>query len=678
MPLDIDIEKRSDSDLGLGRPALLAVFLLALAARSIYFFEIWDVTFFKYPVIDAKTYLDHARALASGIYLNDEAFWQGPLYPYLMALAMKIFGDSTPALHLLHALLGSANCALAAFLSGRVFNRTAGVGAGMVTALYGPLIFFDGELLIPTLAVCLNLLAMILILRAERRGKWSYIAAGAVLGLACLARPNSLVIAPAVIIWSLYYSKKEMGFGRMAARMAYFLFGLLLTIAPATVHNYIVSREFILISANGGANFWIGNNPDWRETVSIRPGLEWGDLMAEPYLAGYDSPGERSSYWTAKTIKYIKDDPLGWIRSLAVKTGQFFRGHEYQRNVDLYSYRKYSRLLSLLLWRGPLGFPYGLLAPLAFLGMIVSLREPTRERTLLVLYMSFYSSSVALFFVASRYRAPLIPVMAGMACFFAVRMIEWIKARETKRVIFWVSAALLGIVVCNWGASHIPGPPPADIHLFLGHSYADAGQVSRAIGEYEKAIELAPDSPDARLNAGIGYLLTGRREEARKAFLLAQRLRPSSPMTLAFTRQYLGSMAGEEGDYQSAAALYRAALEAYPYQLEAALSLANLLVRVGQEREARAVITDMIAKYPRRAAPRAQMGRIESRAGNVKAAIDCFSQASRFSPSNPDYMIELAAEHLKAGEKDKASRLLDKAEKINPADARIKSLRKSI
>jgi hypothetical protein len=53
------------------------------------------------------------------------------------------------------------------------------------------------------------------------------------------------------------------------------------------------AHDHVIVSYNGGINFWIGNNPDSERTVAIRPGRSWDALDKELRLAGADdSEGE--------------------------------------------------------------------------------------------------------------------------------------------------------------------------------------------------------------------------------------------------------------------------------------------------------------------------------------------------------------------------------------------------
>ena len=58
-----------------------AVFLLAVAVRMLYLYEISDNPFFRRLMIDENSYDRWARRIAAGEWLGKEIFYQDPLYP---------------------------------------------------------------------------------------------------------------------------------------------------------------------------------------------------------------------------------------------------------------------------------------------------------------------------------------------------------------------------------------------------------------------------------------------------------------------------------------------------------------------------------------------------------------------------------------------------------------------
>ena len=143
------------------------------------------------------------------------------------------------------------------------------LGAGLVAAFYGPLIYFGGELLPTIPALLLDLALLLLLLSAPLKQRWPWLIAGLALGLAALAVSNILLFAPVLLAW-LWFSQ-----GNFVQRGALLFLGIALVIAPVALRNYLVGDDWVLISHNAGINFYIGNNPDYQRTVDIRPGRDW-------------------------------------------------------------------------------------------------------------------------------------------------------------------------------------------------------------------------------------------------------------------------------------------------------------------------------------------------------------------------------------------------------------------
>ena len=71
-------------------------------------------------------------------------------------------------------------------------------------------------------------------------------------------------------------------------------------------------------------------------------------------------------------------------------------------------------------------------------------------------------------------------------------------------------------------------PDSAEAHFNLGHVLQQAGKLSEAIGHYEQALRIKPDYADAHLNLGSALQQTGKLPEAIGHFEQALRIRPDS------------------------------------------------------------------------------------------------------------------------------------------------------
>ena len=75
---------------------LLAILALALLLRAIHFLQIAPAPFTHFPVVDARMFQQMAEAFASGDLVGDTAYQKGPLYPHLIAHAIKFRGQQPP------------------------------------------------------------------------------------------------------------------------------------------------------------------------------------------------------------------------------------------------------------------------------------------------------------------------------------------------------------------------------------------------------------------------------------------------------------------------------------------------------------------------------------------------------------------------------------------------------
>ena len=75
------------------------ILALSLAVRIVYVLQIDASPLFAHPVVDAKTYTEHAARLAAGNWLGlgDGPFWQPPLYPYFLGVIRTFFPSSIAA-----------------------------------------------------------------------------------------------------------------------------------------------------------------------------------------------------------------------------------------------------------------------------------------------------------------------------------------------------------------------------------------------------------------------------------------------------------------------------------------------------------------------------------------------------------------------------------------------------
>ena len=515
----------------------LAVFAVAFAARLVFVWHSRQLPFFFSPIIDAQGYDSRAvELITTGI--PPRPFHQAPLYTIFLAAIYSLFGHGYLAPRVVQSLMGGASCVMVQRLGARLSGRTAGLIAGFAAALYGPLVFYETDLLREVLVIFLALALLLCLLRWDESRRLVWAAAGGVLmGLSLIARENMLLFLPFAAAW-LFLRAESRSKKRWLAPALFVLVATLM-VAPVTLWNFLNSGAFVPVSSESGVNFFIGNSADSERLTGLQPGIEWDQMRKAPQadLGENASPTAYNAWFFRRTFQDIVAAPGTWVKKLVKKAWLVFDAEEIEPNNDINLYRGESWLLRGLLFRlGPLWFPFGLVAPLFVLGAVT--RKPSAGAWLAFGFIAAYATSLVLFHVRARYRLPIVPVMLPFAAAGALWLATQWKMRNGKLL----TAGLL----CVLAVGALVNAPIADVsfahqfptHYMLGKSWQIAEQDVKAVQEFEQALNAHDDFADLRHDYGQSLLRLGRENEALAEMERAVALAPDC----AFCRKDLGQL----------------------------------------------------------------------------------------------------------------------------------------
>lgn len=601
---------------------LVGLFALSFGLRLVFLNQVKDSPLYL-PVVpgtDQYNFYRIGMGIAQGDIIGHEVYTSPPLYGYFLGGLFSLLGRGFYPIRLFQILIGSLSCLLIYLIAKRLFNRYVAIVAGSISALYGIFLFYEVSFL-GSFLVIFTLLASLYLVILSRRRYWLLIPSGIFLGLSILGRPNLLLVPPGVILWLLIWEGSK---GKVALKNSvYFLMGLFIIIAPVTIRNYCLSRDFILITSHGGINFFIGNNPQADGTYKVpqqmggtqKDALDFAERVAKQEM-GRDIPlSQISNYWYKKGLNFILTQPGAYLKLLLRKISLFWHSYEIPLETNYYFARRFSSVLKLPL------FTFFLISPLALLGIILTLKENKAEVRLILIVLLLIFISVVLFYVTSRYRLPCVPLAIILASFSIMRILSELRKRNLKWMLGYLP--LLAILFLLTGSSLFkPGnfnfaisyynlgnyfkrkgdleraaqeyrraiqsdPTMAVAHFDLGNVLAYEGKTAEAIHHYHRVISLDPSYTEAYINLGVLYLKTGQLEQSVQAFKSALTWDEKLPEIYV----YLGDAYLKWGKVDSAIVAYSKSLNLNPKAGETLIKIgAAYAVRGLKERRARDLV----------------------------------------------------------------------------------------
>jgi tetratricopeptide (TPR) repeat protein len=578
----------------------LVVFLMALLVRAVYVHLSYQLNLFPDLFLDSKYYEKIAALIQQGFGAGDHPYMLSPLYPYLISPFILDGGElDANMVRYIQSVAGSITCVFAALIAREILDSRAGWIAGLVMALYGPMIHYDALILVASLQTMTITLAVWLLVYSlgcpER--KLLSLGAGLALGISTALRPTGLVLVVAVVLSHVvvvFFKKKSDVYSQWLKKTVLFVCGCLLVIAPFTARNYLVSGEPILLSANGGINFWIGNHKGSHGIFNLPPDY---DLVRDPL--GVDAASRlsgrqldyrgASSWWRQEAISDIGEDPLRWLSLMGKKLLLFAHNSEIpQLGLNFQWYQQKTWILALLPLNGMLLLIIAMLSPLLFHQYYRAGGWSGREVWRLYwpfLFVLVYWGAISLFFVTGRYRAPVMPLIVvissvGLVIFFRLLWRKNQSLIPLFSVVFL--AALLSVGGNKLYKSDMLLPP---VNLYSGTEERQRGMAFYQQGKYREA-EVAyrkslaiRDNTITRGNLANALKAQGKIDEA---LLEYKKVLEENPRDAIANYNLANLFRDYRGDMPAAIRHYQKALEIQPKFAEAYLNLGLLLERIGE------------------------------------------------------------------------------------------------
>ncbi|RMH23191.1 MAG: hypothetical protein D6696_01370 [Acidobacteria bacterium] len=594
--------------------------LVASVLRLAYLTEHAGSAFFAVPILDEAYYDGAARAFLGGDPQLIAGGFRPLLYPLFLALCYRLGGafDVLVALAAQHAL-GVLTVVLVALMAARLWRRPAAAAvAGGLYALAGPPLYFEGELLIVTLFTFLVALNAYLVLRAVGGGalawRW-WLGAGLLTGVAAQARANALIFAAAYPLLGAVAERRRPR--RAAALVALALAGVLAVQLAAAALAAPLTGRFQLLPSAGGVNLYLGNKRGadgmiprqdrpvtygeaYRDSVEVFAEEDYRAALAAAGITppATVDPAAVSRYWLGRTWAEIRADPGAWLALLGRKVGYLASAVEIPNNKSFgFVAAHESRLLRLLPVR------WWLLFALAPLGAVAAWQAGRRPQLwALTAIAGLHAAGVVAFFVNSRYRLPLWPLLAVLAAGGVTWLAAALRRRRWRQLLVGLAAA--AVVAAS---SLLLAPPPAGWardYYFRSLANLTKGRLEAALADVEASLAL--DSTDGAAFLQLGNVLRAR------------------------------------GDLEAAVAAYRAAAARLPGEPRIENNLGVALEELGRTAEAYRHYLRAIDVEPSYAPPWVNAALLELRAGLTARAEDRIARAESLGFESPSSIVARA------------------------------------
>jgi tetratricopeptide (TPR) repeat protein len=625
--------------------AVLAVWwavLLPRAERSV---------FARVPVLDEVYYLDRAADSSDEPAVN----FISPLYPRLIALAgsaQAVPEDMVvPAASLRGIRLLQIGCWLGVVLLLHLITRRALPPdedhpafhqlllwlPSLLFVLYRPasvyavtiLLELPLVLLLTLYLYCLTWLGQ----SARRHHWWPVVLSGLALGSAALLRGTALSLLP-LAVWGLLKSPLP---GRLKTlRVLLLLAAVALPLLPASIENSRQAGRLTGPTFNAGVNLYVGNGPEANGFyVAAVPGDWRRDPAGQDFLAGRlglpaVSLAQADSIWTAEALNTITARPRHTAGLWLKKFWLHLQSWEIDQLTPLTGWTREVPLLRVL------ALPFGLLVMLGLAGLIaVQGKAPSARLWAAGLFLIIASQSV--FFVVSRYRLALVPLLCLLAAAGLGRIVSsW---HSTHRpMLLWTGAAVVAsLLIYPWGLTEVQSRwvPLAQANEarrwgVIGQAENSPMALARAEQLYLASIEGQPDSPAPWLGLAVTQKALNKRAEAEDTLTRAI-LRVDRNLDI---RRMLVGMLLEDDRRSDALVQAQALLREYPDDAETLHNATVLLASFGNTRAALEMAERLVAAHPADPRGAVDQGVLLARAGRTEEARAAFYRGLSFNPKN--------------------------------------------
>ncbi|MGQ9481628.1 glycosyltransferase family 39 protein [Chloroflexus sp.] len=464
---------------------------------------------------DGDYYLRALQLAVTGEYRDNSWLIRPPGHIFFFAAMIRIglwLGDPEIGIALIRAVQISLSLALIPIgydLARRLFDQRTGLIFAAVLALWMPMVELPVLILSePLFFFMLAVHVWLLVCWRESRHPAWLVGAGVTLAIAALARSPGLYGAIFAILFigvsarTLHHRRHRQP---IVVALLAFLLPFVLTIAPWTLRNYLLYRDFIVIDTLGPVNLWIAMSDAVNEGRG--EGEAKGILQSIPQE-------DRQRFVSAELRRILQTEPWRFTRNLWPHFQHIWKA---QFIEDFFAKVSFFARPLREVWL------HGLISDLAWLSLILAAPftllgrgQDWAVRLLALGWIGYTCLMVMLIHVEPRY---LLPIWFWLALYGAATLVRWgqhrwrLDHRQLPALIVSLGLAFLIVSYRNYpqiiqnGIAREQAYAAAMAALQRG----DDGAVEQA---FRRMLAADPDFADGQTEFARWLLAEGRYDEA--------------------------------------------------------------------------------------------------------------------------------------------------------------------
>lgn len=426
------------------RTICLYLFIFAIIVRAIYYIGFMNNPFFDFinPASDQINFDNAAIGFANGSILAEgggESY--APLYKYFIGFIYWIFGRNFYAVWAIQFIVGAIGSVLMFLITIRFFNKKVAIICSIIFALYGPNLFYEGNLLRASLTEFLAIVLFYYLLRYKEETRLKYIILSATfLSLLIQCRPNNLTLVP-FVFYFIYSIVHSLPTKTKIKQIIIFLAVLVVVGIPLMARTVAVHKKFVFYDTSGDYAFLYGNLPEY-------VGVGWDNRYYTSKVTNIiNKTSEANVSVYSYVLKNIMKFPLDYLKLYCRKTYWFFNNYEFPSNGNYYLYQHFSLIL-----KNPTG-NFAILFALTIVGIAITYKNYKRY-LIIYFFLAGLTLSVIIVYPVSRFRMPIVPFFMIFASYTIYYIFQKIYQRKSKTCLFSIlSVAIVAYLLKTPGGS---------------------------------------------------------------------------------------------------------------------------------------------------------------------------------------------------------------------------------